>query len=294
MLRRWPSGCGVTAAEAEAEAAPAKVNLSLRITGRRADGYHELQSLVVFAAVADRVTIRPGGALSLAVSGPLAAGVPADAGNLVLKAAGALQRARGLIRGADIALEKHLPHGAGLGGGSSDAAAALKALARHWGVAPLGAPAALRLGADVPACLAAPAPLVMEGIGERLAPAPALPEGLGMVLVNPRRPVPTAEVFARRTGFFSAPMALPERFDFTALCRWAEAAGNDLMAPARQIAPVIDRVLVSLTLAPASGLSGSGATCWGLHPSAAGAEAHAARIAMAEPDWWVWGGAVRG
>ncbi|MGZ9809349.1 4-(cytidine 5'-diphospho)-2-C-methyl-D-erythritol kinase [Pseudoroseicyclus sp. H15] len=272
--------------------APAKVNLALRVTGRRANGYHELSSLAVFAGAGDKLRLAPDDALSLVVEGPFAGGVPVDSGNLVLKAAEALRRARGVTAGARITLTKHLPHGAGIGGGSSDAAAAITGLASLWGVAPLSGEEALALGADLPVCLAAPAPQLMGGIGERLAPAPALP-ACGLVLANPGVPVPTGPVFKALNGRFGAPLpALPEGIDFPRLCAWLAAAGNDLAAPAEQICPEITATRAALSAAPASGMSGSGATCWALAESASAAARLAEELGRAQPDWWVWGGEV--
>ncbi|MCU0889224.1 MAG: 4-(cytidine 5'-diphospho)-2-C-methyl-D-erythritol kinase, partial [Rubritepida sp.] len=156
-----------------AEAAPAKLNLYLHVTGRRDDGYHLLDSLAVFASLADRVSAAPAASLSLAVTGPFAAEAGGGEDNLVLRAA----RALGPGQGAALSLEKHIPVAAGLGGGSSDAAAALRLLSRLWAVPPATPALAVSLGADVPVCLA-PAPARMQGIGDVLSPAPALPPGL--------------------------------------------------------------------------------------------------------------------
>ncbi len=173
--------------------APAKVNLALHVTGRRSDGYHLLDSVVVFADVGDQLRIDAAEELSLSVTGPFADGVPTDASNLVLRAA-ALMAPSG--QGARIALEKHLPHAGGIGGGSSDAAATIKSLARLWEAVLPDAASVLKLGADVPVCLKAPAPQRMQGIGEELTPLPVLPECC-VVLVNPGISVPTAQVFSR-------------------------------------------------------------------------------------------------
>ncbi|MDH3263802.1 MAG: 4-(cytidine 5'-diphospho)-2-C-methyl-D-erythritol kinase, partial [Paracoccaceae bacterium] len=175
---------------AETEFAPAKINLALHVTGQRPDGYHLLDSLVVFAPVGDRLTAAPADALSLSVTGPFAEGVAPDETNLVLKAA----RALGPGRGAAITLEKKLPVASGIGGGSADAAAALRALARLWELPLPGLKAVLALGADVPVCLAS-RPSRMRGIGEIVEPLP-LPVPVNIVLANPGHAVSTPQVFA--------------------------------------------------------------------------------------------------
>lgn len=271
--------------------APAKINLSLHVTGRRGDGYHLLDSLVIFADIGDRLHLAPSPEISLAVTGPRAAGVPADADNLVWKAA-ALMGAG--VRGAAITLEKHLPAAAGLGGGSSDAAATLRALAALWGVALPPASAILALGADVPVCLA-PAPVRMRGIGEHVTPAPELP-ALGLVLVNPGVDVPTGAVFAALPCRANQPMpkALPRWPDSAALAQWLGAQRNDLEAPARALAPPIEVALAALNGTQGcqiARMSGSGATCFGLFPGRAAARAAALAISRAEPGWWVAAGA---
>ena len=186
--------------------APAKINLFLHVTGRRPDGYHLLESLVAFAGVHDRIEVRAGKGLSLEIEGPFAAALDAGGENLAVKAARALAGEAGIPPDARIRLHKALPVAAGIGGGSADAAAALRALSALWRVSVpaerLGA-LALALGADVPVCLSG-RPGIVRGIGERIAPAPVLPEA-PMVLVNPAVPLPTAGVFAAREGPFSAP-----------------------------------------------------------------------------------------
>jgi len=277
--------------------APAKVNLTLFVTGVRPDGYHLLESLVVFAGVGDRLTVEPAAELSLRVSGPRAAGVPEDGSNLVLKAAERLRSLRGVTTGARIALEKHLPHGGGIGGGSSDAATAIKLLADLWGVAPLSTEEALTLGADIPVCLAAPEPRMMRGIGEDLTPVPALPP-LWLALVNPGVAMPTPAVF-RAFDAGNAPnsqrhFALPDGVDFARFVDWLAAHGNDLtQVLSDQDAPLhvpqIAEILDALRADPACshcGMSGSGSTCWGLYDAEANAKVAAARIAGAHPKWW--------
>jgi 4-diphosphocytidyl-2-C-methyl-D-erythritol kinase len=268
--------------------APAKVNLALHVTGQRGDGYHLLDSLVVFAGVGDDVGVAQGDALTLEVDGPRAAGVPVDGRNLVLRAAGLLAGPQG----ARMTLTKRLPHAAGIGGGSSDAAAALRVLGPFWGVAVPGPddPAVLALGADVPVCLAAPAPQRMRGIGEQVTAVPALPEA-ALVLVNPGVEVPTPAVFRGLEERCNPPMPeVPGGMDFARFVAWLRTTRNDLQAPAERIAPEVSAALVALRGQPDIGfavMSGSGATCVGLARDMAGAERAAAAIARAMPGWWV-------
>jgi 4-diphosphocytidyl-2-C-methyl-D-erythritol kinase len=211
-----------------AEFAPAKVNLCLHVTGRRADGYHLLDSLVVFAGVGDRVTVLPGRGLTLRLSGPEAAALTVEPDNLVLRAAKAVG-----AQGVDLRLWKGLPVASGIGGGSADAAATLRALAR-LGAARLPEAAVLALGADVPVCLAG-RPVRMQGVGELLTPLPPLPP-LWLVLANPRLPVATARVFAALASRENGPVpALPAAAlrSASALASWlARETRNDLSAPA--------------------------------------------------------------
>lgn len=256
--------------------APAKVNLSLHVTGQRDDGYHLLDSLVVFVDVGDRLWFEAGPAMRVEVAGPFAEGVPTDGRNLIWQAA-ELAGWSGLIR-----LEKNLPHGAGIGSGSSDAAAVL----RSFG----GAEQAATLGADVPVCLSS-GPQRMGGIGDVLEPLVSLPR-MEILLINPNVPVPTGPVFNALVSKENAPMpdALPEFRDANGFCEWLSQQRNDLETPARQIAPQIDEVLAALDGALLARMSGSGATCFGLYAS--GAEAAAERIAQAHPSWWVAAGRV--
>ncbi len=272
--------------------APAKVNLYLHATGRRADGYHLLDSLVAFADIGDRLTAEPATSLSLEVDGPEAVDLGAVGDdNLVLRAARLLADRAGMTAGAALYLGKHLPVAAGIGGGSSDAAAALLALRRLWRISldddalcALGA----RLGADIPACLYGRAVWV-GGIGERLEPAGPLPEA-GILLVNPRAALPTAAVFAARSGSFGhvgrfAPM--PNKA--ADLARALMPCRNDLTEAAIGIVPEIGAVLARLGLLPGSLLarmSGSGATCFALFADRAAAEEARALVAAAEPRWW--------
>ncbi|HEV2560047.1 MAG TPA: 4-(cytidine 5'-diphospho)-2-C-methyl-D-erythritol kinase [Microvirga sp.] len=278
--------------------APAKINLTLHVLGRRADGYHALESLVAFAGTGDTLSLEPGPALRLKVSGPTAALAGSEADNLVLKAARLLgERVEGLTLGT-FHLVKRLPVAAGIGGGSSDAAAALRLLARLNGL-PLDHPglreAARLTGADVPVCLD-PRARMMRGAGEELGPTLALPR-LHAVLVNPQVPVETPAVF-RQFGLApgeakegSAHPAVPEAGSGAAdLIEVLRAARNDLEPPARALEPVIGEALAQLAANPACRLarmSGSGATVFGLYADCDEAAAAAKALAAAQPAWWV-------
>jgi 4-diphosphocytidyl-2-C-methyl-D-erythritol kinase len=274
-----------------AEAAPAKLNLTLHVTGRREDGYHLLDSFAVFAGLADHLTAAPAPALSLTVTGPFADAAGGGDDNLVLRAA----RALGPGHGASLTLAKRIPVAAGLGGGSSDAAAALRLLARLWGMPPATPALAVTLGADVPVCLA-PRPARMQGIGEVLSPAPALPSGLGLVLANPRVPLATPPVFRARTGPFDAPMTLPAAFaDAADLAGFLATTRNGLEAAALSLCPPIAAVRAACAALPGALLarmSGSGPTCFALFATVAEAEAAAALLKACEPAWWAWGGGL--
>ena len=276
------------------EAAHAKINLHLHVTGRRSDGYHTLDSLVVFAGAADHVSAEPADDLTLELTGPFAEPLrafdPDD--NLVLRAARALAGASGVRAGARIVLDKHLPLASGIGGGSADAAAALRLLHRLWRLdAPVPPDLALKLGADVPVCLAT-RPVVMRGIGEDLHPAPTLPP-LDLLLVNPLVPVATAAIFRqRRDRPFTPPATLPPAWQTpTAVADTLATLTNDLQQPAIDTEPVIGRVLSEIARQPGcllARMSGSGATCFGLFEPGAGAGR--ARAALATTGWWLWAG----
>jgi len=286
-----------------AHAAPAKLNLYLHVTGRRPDGYHLLESLVVFAGLHDTVAVAPAGDLSLAIDGPFAAEL-AEGDNLVLRAARALAAAHGMTPRARILLTKRIPVAAGLGGGSADAAATLRALSNLWGVAiPPGL--ALGLGADVPACLDG-RPLILSGIGEILRPVLGLPE-LGLLLVNPRVALPTAEVFRRRAGPFSPPAADGIAADGVAVDGVANGdaatlAGmlrrhrNDLTEAAMALQPPVREAIARVGATPAcllSRMSGSGATVFGLFADEAAAGIAARAVRADRPGWFVWSGGLR-
>lgn len=274
------------------EAAPAKINLTLHVVGRRTDGYHELETLAVFTQYGDRLTVEGGQRDHFSIHGPYADGLPTDHGNLVVRAREALRR---ICTGADMApvsirLEKNLPVASGIGGGSSDAAAVLRALARHWQLTDSQALAAVApgLGADVPMCLAA-RPLLARGAGERIEPVSGLPK-LAVVLVNPGVEVSTPQVFSALSSRENPPLqALPGKADFASLLGWLAASRNDLEAPALAIAPVIAESLSALGASGAAfaRMSGSGATCFGLYESEHAAKAAAATIRRERPDWFV-------
>ncbi len=276
----------------DSERAPAKVNLFLHVLGRRADGYHLLDSLAVFPGAADVLQADPADDLTLELTGPFAALL--DGENLVLRAARALIEASGQKLGARLVLDKRLPVASGIGGGSADAAAALRLLNRMWH---LGLPMpelggiALGLGADVPVCLLAE-PARMGGIGEIIGVAPVLPTA-GIVLLNPGAPVATADVFRARDSAYSEPAILPPRWtDAAAMAETLSGLANDLEAPAIRLCPAVGEALRWLAARPGcllARMSGSGATCFGLF-----AAPDAARtIAASAPEgWWAWGGAL--
>jgi 4-diphosphocytidyl-2-C-methyl-D-erythritol kinase len=294
----------VVVPKARAEPAPAKVNLTLRVLGRRPDGYHELDSLVVFAAVGDALTFTPGRTLALEVRGPTAVAAGDLAENLVLKAARALAERTEGLRVGRFALSKRLPVAAGLGGGSTDAAAALRLLARHNRM-PLDdarlMAAARATGADVPVCLD-PRPRMMRGIGELLSPPLRLP-ALPALLINPRVRVATRDVFAALNAgavgqLLAAAVAekesggegtapAPSRDE---VIGFVARHGNDLEAPAIALHPAIAQALEGLRALGGCRLarmSGSGASCFGLFDSKRAAAAAARALRVAHPQWWI-------
>lgn len=271
--------------------APAKINLYLHVLGRRADGYHLLDSLVAFARCGDEVQAAPADALTLELAGPFAADLASEPDNLVLRAARAMAGRYGVNAGAALRLVKNLPVASGIGGGSADAAAALRALARLWRIddPPGLMDLARSLGADVPACLDG-RPCFVGGAGERIDPAPPLP-GIGLVLANPRVALATPAVFGARAGPFSrAARFAAAPADARALVALLQARRNDLTAAATALVPAIGQVLDALAASPGCRLarmSGSGATCFGIYDDPAAARRAAARIAAAQPRWWV-------
>jgi 4-diphosphocytidyl-2-C-methyl-D-erythritol kinase len=279
------------------EFAPAKVNLTLAVLGRRADGYHLLDSLVVFAGIADRLTLTPGSTLSLKVRGETAEQAGPLDDNLVLKAARALAARVPDLKLGRFILEKHLPVAAGLGGGSSDAAAALRLLAKanrlKAGGGALVTKIAPMIGADVPVCID-PRPRRMRGIGEVLSAPLKMPK-LAAVMVNPGVAVPTRDVFMKLGLKPGGPVrraaparALPRGVE--AFAEYLSKHGNDLEAPAIEVQPVIARVLADMRESKGcllARMSGSGATCFGIFASPRAAKATAQSLSAAQPKWWV-------
>lgn len=252
--------------------APAKLNLTLHVTGRRDDGYHLLDSLVVFADVGDHLAFAAGADMAMSVSGPFADGVPSDSRNLVWRAA----EMAGWC--GHIALEKHLPHGAGIGGGSADAAAVLRHLHRP--------DLALSLGADVPVCLEV-SPQRLQGIGEQLSRVDGVP-ALQIVLVNPGGHVATPDVFrALEQKVHPAMAALPTGVSRDGFVGWLATQRNDLERPAVTLAPRIQAALSALQDAELARMSGSGGTCFGIYPDEDAARSAAKRLSGDHPDWWV-------
>jgi len=251
------------------------------VTGRRRDGYHLLDSLVVFADVGDRLEVALAASSSLTITGPRGAGLPTGPENLCLKAADFFGAS------AAITLEKHLPAEAGIGGGSSDAAAVLRALSELTGQPIPEGPE--RLGADVPVCLVAHATR-MQGIGEVLSPVTALPP-LHAVLANPGVSVPTPEIFRRLDNRENPGLPdLPPLPDAQAVAGWLKATRNDLQPPALALAPEIGEALAALDAQPGcllARMSGSGATCFALYPDEGAAGQAAAGLREARPGWWI-------
>ncbi len=264
--------------------APAKINMTLHVTGRRDDGYHTLDLLVMFADIGDRVTVRRADSAQLEVTGPMAEGTPPGADNLVLRAA----RMMGVT--AHITLEKTLPIAAGIGGGSSDAAATLRALSELTGK-PIPDDT-LPLGADAPVCCAASSGAArMRGVGDRVTPLPDLPE-LHAVMVNPNIPVMTTEVFHRLAKRDNAPMPdpIPAGIDAADLIEWLKEQRNDLQDAAIACEPVIEQVFSTLEVTPGcmlTRMSGSGGTCFGIYADAETAASAAGRLQESHPGWWV-------
>jgi 4-diphosphocytidyl-2-C-methyl-D-erythritol kinase len=281
----------------------AKVNLTLRVVGRRVDGYHDLESVVAFADCADRLTLTPGSTFDLSTTGPLASACGDIADNLVFKATKLLGERVPDLRLGVFSLDKVLPVAAGIGGGSADAAAALRLLARLNDI-PLDGPAVMEAaratGADVPVCVAGCARL-MEGAGERLGPPLRLPP-LFAVLVNPRVPLETADVFrtlglraGQRSGGEGHP-AVEAGLGATDLLGRLARARNDLEPQARTLTPAIGEAVALLAHTAGCRLarmSGSGATVFGLFETCAGAAAAARLIRAARPGWWVKGTSLR-
>lgn len=272
-------------------AARAKINLFLHVGDQRADGFHPLQSLAVFPQAGDRLRAEKAAALSLTVDGPFAGSLSGEGDNLVLRAARALGPKDG--QGAKLTLTKNLPVASGIGGGSADAAAALRILSALWNLNLAEErllEIAAQLGSDIPVCVASQ-PRWMEGRGEILSPIASLPH-LSMLLVNPGVAVPTKDVFAALKNRSGAHMKLPPgRFrDIADLLRFLDASKNDLEEPARRIQPVIGEVLTALLALPGTlfaRMSGSGATCFALFPDDESCARAAEILSAASPGWWI-------
>jgi len=263
--------------------APAKLNLTLHVTGQRADGYHLLDSLVVFADIGDRLSLVPAPGLSLHACGPHGTDVPPGEDNLVLRAA-RLIGARDLA----ITLDKRLPVASGMGGGSTDAATTLRMLAQGQGLALPDTGALMQLGADLPVCMAAPQPCRMRGLGEQVTVLQGVP-GLALVIVNPGVPLSTPAVFRslRQRDNPGMPEELPGWPDAARFCDWLAGMRNDLEAPACALLPEIRGVIGAIARQPGcmlARMTGSGATCFGIFSTMTQAEA--ARSALARPGWF--------
>ncbi|WP_292600943.1 4-(cytidine 5'-diphospho)-2-C-methyl-D-erythritol kinase [Mesorhizobium sp.] len=273
--------------------AHAKINLALHVTGRRADGYHMIESLAVFTRFGDRVDIELTDSDGFFVSGRYASAVPLDDGNLVVKARDALRKQAGPRHTPPVAirLEKNLPVASGVGGGSSDAATVLRGLVETWRLDLDDADLArvgLSLGADVPMCLMA-RPLIARGVGDELSAVPGFP-ALGLVLVNPGTAIATAEVFNALSDRDNEGLPpLPRGLDFHSIRNWLEITRNDLEPAARAIQPAIGKALSVLNKAGAgfARMSGSGATCFGLFETGNVAKRAAVDIRSRHPDWFV-------
>jgi 4-diphosphocytidyl-2-C-methyl-D-erythritol kinase len=270
--------------------APAKINLYLTITGRRADGLHLIDSLVAFTTLGDELAITPGEPLNVTSNGVFAANMPLPYNNLVYQAAQQLADAAGVSARADIVITKNLPVAAGIGGGSSDAAATLRTLADAWGISAADAnldKIGLSLGSDLPVCILGETSYA-GGIGEKLSPGPKLPNA-GILLVNPGVALVTSSVYGARQGGFSP----VNRFDkapqnAAELAAMLEDRENDLAAPAIRLCPVIRDVLSTLNRTPGchiGRMTGSGATCFGIFDDLAAAQA--AKETITRDGWWV-------
>jgi 4-diphosphocytidyl-2-C-methyl-D-erythritol kinase len=285
----------------------AKVNLTLRVVGRRTDGYHDLESVVAFADCADKLTLTPGPELMLKTVGPLATACGELSDNLVLKAARLLGEAVPDLKSGAFVLDKLLPVAAGIGGGSADAAAALRLLARLNNLSlddKRLRKVALKVGADVPVCLASRA-CDMTGVGENLLPLS--PPKMPSVLVNPCVPVATKDVFAA-LGLRSGELRVGVADVMTEASSWPEEGGsleewvealaagtNDLEEPAMRIQPVIGEVIAALNATDGAWLarmSGSGATCFAVYENTAEAQRAADKIRLEHPSWWVHAGTL--
>jgi 4-diphosphocytidyl-2-C-methyl-D-erythritol kinase len=280
--------------QAIVERARAKVNLTLKVRGRRSDGYHELESLVAFADVHDRVTLEPGAACGVEVAGPWAHHIVGE--NLLARTVALLREAYPTLRLGTVHLEKSLPVAAGLGGGSADAAALLRAMRRANGERAPSIPwleIAAQLGSDVPVCFL-DRPALIWGRGERTAVLPSLP-AMPAVLANPRKPLQTGQVFAALgSGPAAAPVAqnptAPNLAGLSVALDYMRAHGNDLEPVAIGLMPEIAEIKAALVAQSGCclvAMSGSGPTCFAVFSTRADAGQAAARVAAAKPGWWV-------
>ncbi|VAX02639.1 4-diphosphocytidyl-2-C-methyl-D-erythritol kinase [hydrothermal vent metagenome] len=273
--------------------ARAKINLDLLVTGRREDGYHLLDSLVVFADYGDEISVLPSDEISLAITGPFATELIGFKDNIILKAARALKKKFNIMKGAEITLVKNLPVSSGIGGGSADAAAAIHALIELWQMPTIESDLdeiLLSLGADVPVCMASQT-MHMTGMGEKLRPI-TINFPVFLCLVNPGVAVSTSDIFKGRTKrAFSNPRKLPLTIeDQSQLQEILNAAGNDLEGEAGAINPVIKKIIAQIKASDDclfAGMSGSGATCFGIFSSEEAARRIAGNINSASPGWWV-------
>lgn len=260
----------------------AKINLALHVRARRADGYHALETLFAFAEDGDQLSARLAPDFSLRMTGPFAEELAADTDNLVLRAARLLAQSIGVSGGLAFTLEKRLPIASGIGGGSADAAAALRLAAQLWGVATettLLHDIAAQIGADVPSCLRSQS-CFGTGTGTELTPVDAGLTGTPILLVNPRQPCPTGPVFKAWDGIDHGPLTPMD---------W-QSGRNDLEAPAQALVPSIGDVLTDLRAQPGlclARMSGSGATCFGIWASLDDRDRAAAAIQAAHPNWWI-------
>ncbi len=270
--------------------APAKINLCLHVTGQREDHYHELDSLVLHLDLGDWVGVEPADEISLSLSGTFCDGVPLDGRNLVLKAAHLLAQKAQVCVGAKLSLIKNLPCAAGIGGGTSDAAATLYLLSRLWNITLPDEKTLSRLGADVPVSMSSDLSR-MQGIGERLSSL-GEPPVLNFLLINPGVELPTPKVFAALTEKYNPPMpkALPQLQGAEQWVAWLETQRNDLEAPAITLRPIVGEVLSVLrdySGVKLARMSGSGATCFALFESDAEAQRAVAYFKAKYPDWWI-------
>lgn len=279
--------------------APAKINLYLHVTGRRDDGYHLLDSLIAFADIGDQIRIEPAQDFQFEINGDFAASFQAkdrdaspSSGNLVVQGAWALARAAQKTPGVKAVLQKTLPLGAGLGGGSSDAAAMIWALCEYWDIPRNTAylPELMtRLGADVPVCFLCQAARI-RGIGDLLDPVPEIPE-MPIILVHPAKPCITADIFMHYGGAFSEPLSIPPHFgDHESFVAFLHGTRNDLYETACQAVPDIANVIHALEAQQGCAIarmSGSGSSCFGLFETQAQAENATAALQRDNPDWWI-------